>query len=155
VWKIQKMIRSDLKQVMQIENASFVSPWSRKSFESELKKDFGFSYTATAVEDKRVIAYIIGWLVADEIHIANIAVHPQWRRRGIAMVLMQKVIDSYPGFSWIRLEVRRSNLAARNLYRQLGFKEVGIRKRYYVQENEDAILMTKYLSAGKEAEVSA
>ena len=153
MWKMRKMTRSDLKQVMQIENASFVSPWSRKSFESELKKDFGFSYTA--VEDKRVIAYIIGWLVADEIHIANIAVHPEWRRRGVAMVLIQNVIDRYLGFSWIRLEVRRSNLAARNLYRQLGFKEVGIRKRYYVQENEDAILMTKYLSAGKQAEVNA
>jgi ribosomal-protein-alanine N-acetyltransferase len=153
VWEIRKMTRSDLKQVMQIENASFVSPWSRKSFESELKKDFGFSYTA--VEDKRVIAYIIGWLVADEIHIANIAVHPRWRRRGIAMVLMQKVIELYPGFTWIRLEVRRSNLAARNLYRQLGFKEIGIRKHYYVKENEDAILMTKYLSAGKQVEVNA
>jgi ribosomal-protein-alanine N-acetyltransferase len=153
VWKIRKMIRSDLKQVMQIENASFVSPWSRKSFESELKKDFGFSYTA--VEGKQVIAYIIGWLIADEIHIANIAVHPQWRRQGAAMDLMQKVINGYPEFSWIRLEVRRSNMAARNLYRQLGFKEVGIRKRYYVQENEDAILMTKYLAAGKQIEVNA
>lgn len=153
MWEIRKMTRSDLKQVMQIENASFVSPWSQKSFESELKKDFGFSYTA--VEDKRVIAYIIGWLVADEIHIANIAVHPRWRRRGIAMVLIQKVIELYPGFTWIRLEVRRSNLAARNLYRQLGFKEIGIRKHYYVKENEDAILMTKYLSAGKQVEVNA
>ncbi len=153
MWKVRKMTRSDLKQVMQIESASFVSPWSRKSFDSELKKDFGFSFTV--VEGKQVIAYIIGWLVADEIHIANIAVHPQWRRQGIAMVLMQKVIEGYPEFSWIRLEVRRSNLAARNLYRLLGFKEVGIRKHYYVQENEDAILMTKYLIAGKQVEVNA
>ena len=153
MWKVRKMTRSDLKQVMQIETASFVSPWSRKSFDSELKKDFGFSFTV--VEGKQVIAYIIGWLVADEIHIANIAVHPQWRRQGIAMVLMQKVIEGYPEFSWIRLEVRRSNLAARNLYRLLGFKEVGIRKHYYVQENEDAILMTKYLIAGKQIEVNA
>jgi ribosomal-protein-alanine N-acetyltransferase len=153
MWKVRKMTRSDLKQVMQIENTSFVSPWSKKSFESELKKDFGFSYTI--VEDRQVIAYIIGWLVADEIHIANLAVHPQWRRRGAAMFLMQKVIDGYPEFSWVRLEVRRSNLAARNLYRQLGFKEVGIRKLYYVQENEDAILMTKYLPAGKKVEVNA
>ena len=153
MWKIRKMIRSDLKQVMKIENASFVSPWSRKSFESELKKDFGLSYTV--VEGKQVIAYIIGWLVADEIHITNIAVHPQWRRQGVAMVLMKKVIDGYPEFFWVRLEVRRSNMAARNLYRQLGFKEVGIRKRYYVQENEDAILMTKYLAEGKQVEVNA
>jgi ribosomal-protein-alanine N-acetyltransferase len=153
VWDIRKMRKSDLGQVMRIEISSFVSPWSRKSFESELKKDFGFSYTV--VEDRQVIGYIIGWLVADEIHIANLAVHPQWRRQGIAKILMQKVIDQYPEFCWIRLEVRRSNTAARNLYRQLGFREVGVRKRYYVQENEDAILMTKYLSARMQVEVNS
>lgn len=133
------MREEDLDQVLTIEETSFSSPWSRKSFEAELKKEFGISLVV--LDDNRIVGYLVEWLVADEIHIANIAVHPGWRQRGIGERLMQEVIRNSSGFCWIRLEVRRSNKAARELYAKLGFREVGVRRNYYVQEGEDAILM--------------
>ena len=132
-----------MDQVLSIEAISFSSPWSRKSFESELKKEFSISLVALI--DNEVVGYLIQWLVADEIHIANIAVHPEWRRHGIGETLLRKVIQENKGFSWMGLEVRRKNRSARALYKKLGFREVGIRKNYYLQEREDAILMVKHL----------
>jgi ribosomal-protein-alanine N-acetyltransferase len=131
---------NDIDQIMVIEKLVFSFPWSRKSFEAELKKDFGISLVA--VFDNQVVGYLIGWFIADEIHIANVAVHPVWRRRGIAEKLIREVIENIEGFYWIGLEVRRSNLAARALYKKLGFREVGVRRNYYVNEGEDAILMS-------------
>ena len=137
------MREEDIDQVLTIEETSFLSPWSRKSFEVELEKEFGVSLVV--LEDNRIVGYLVEWLVADEIHIANIAVHPDWRQRGIGERLMQEVIRNSSGFSWIRLEVRRSNKAARELYAKMGFREVGVRRNYYVQEGEDAIMMVKRL----------
>ena len=137
------MREEDLDQVMAIEGSSFSSPWSRKSFETELTKEFGIPLVA--VVDDSVVGYLIEWLVADKIHIANIAVHPDWRKCGIGEWLMQEVMRNSGEFSWIGLEVRRSNKNARALYAKLGFREVGVRSNYYVQEGEDAILMVKRL----------
>jgi ribosomal-protein-alanine N-acetyltransferase len=137
------MREEDIDQVLTIEETSFLSPWSRKSFETELQKEFGISLVV--LDDNRIVGYLVEWLVADEIHIANIAVHPDYRQRGIGERLMQEVIRNSGGFSWIRLEVRRSNKAARELYAKLGFREVGVRRNYYVQEGEDAILMVRRL----------
>ena len=137
------MREEDLDQVLSIEEASFLSPWSRKSFEVELTKEFGVSLVI--LDDDRIVGYLVEWLVADEIHIANIAVHSDWRQRGIGEMLMQEVVRNSSGFSWIRLEVRRSNKAARELYAKLEFREVGVRRNYYVQEGEDAILMVRRL----------
>jgi ribosomal-protein-alanine N-acetyltransferase len=135
------MCRKDLEQVLAIEEASFPSPWSWKSFETELRKDFSVSIVADV--DDRVVGYLIGWFIADEIHIANIAVHPEWRKRGIGELLIHEIVKMGRGHSWIGLEVRRSNRAARSLYSKLCFREVGVRKNYYAQEGEDAILMVR------------
>ena len=135
---------ADLDQVMAIETDSFSLPWSRNSFEVELKKESCFSIVALA--NYKVVGYLIVWLVADKIHIANIAVHYEWRRHGIAEMLMRIAIQNSKGFSWMGLEVRRTNRAARALYTKLGFIEVGDRKNYYQLEGEDAILMAKYLN---------
>ena len=139
------MHEADLDQIMTIETDSFSLPWSRKSFEVELKKEFCFSIVALA--NTKVVGYLIMWLVADEIHIANIAVHCEWRRQGIAEMLMRIAIQNSHGFSWMGLEVRRTNRAARALYTKLDFIEVGVRKNYYQVEGEDAILMAKVLKA--------
>jgi len=129
--------------VLAIEELSFKYPWRRKSFEVELKKDFGISLVAV-INDK-VVGYLIEWLIADEIHIANLAVHPGWRGKGIAKALIQKGIITDGNFSWVRLEVRYSNIPARSLYAELGFVEIDVQKGYYVQDNEDAIIMAKRL----------
>jgi len=139
------MHEADLDQVMAIETDSFSLPWSRKNFEVELKKEFCFSIVA--LTNYKVVGYLIVWLVADEIHIANIAVHYEWRRHGIAEMLMRIAIQNSKRFSWMGLEVRRTNRAARALYTKLGFIEVGERKNYYQLEGEDAILMAKVLKA--------
>jgi ribosomal-protein-alanine N-acetyltransferase len=135
------MEEGDLDDVMDIEEISFQTPWSRQSFETELRKEGSVCKVAVAGRD--VVGYLIEWIVLDEVHIANIAIHPAWMRRGIGMRLMQNCMDCCDGFSWIGLEVRRSNNAARALYRKLGFQEIGVRKQYYAQEGEDAILMAK------------
>ncbi len=129
--------------MLAIERFSFKYPWSRKSFEIELKKDFGISLVA--VINEKVVGYLIEWLIADEIHIANLAVHPAWRGQGIAKALIQKGIINDGNFSWVRLEVRYSNIVARSLYAKLGFVEIDVQKSYYVQDNEDAIIMAKRL----------
>jgi len=140
---VRRMREEDLDHVLSIEEASFRSPWSRKYFETELEKDFG--YCVVAVAEKKVVGYLIAWFVSDKIHVANIAVHPDWRNLGVGEMLIRKVMLDGEGFSWVGLEVRSSNKAARALYKKLGFRDVGIRKDYYVQEREDAVLMLKRL----------
>ena len=140
---IRRMRAGDIDQVLAIEKLSFKYPWSRKTFETELTKDFGISLVADI--NTKVVGYIIEWLVADEIHIANLAVHPEWRGRGIAKALIQKGIINDGNFSRVRLEVRYSNIPARSLYAKLGFVEIGVEKGYYIQDNEDAIIMVKQL----------
>ena len=141
------MRADDLDQVLAIETISFRSPWSRRQFEAELEKDFGVC--VVAVVDGGVVGYLVVWLVTDEVHIANVAVHPGWRRQGLGARLIGEAVwgREQEGFRWVGLEVRRSNRAARALYRKLGFVEVGVRKNYYVQEGEDAVLMAKTLES--------
>ena len=112
-WTFRRMRAADLDQIMAIEEASFKSPWSRQSFEAELAKEYG--YPLVAIDGGHVIGYLIQWFVADEIHIANIAVHPQWRRQGVAEAMLQHILQEAQLFSWVGLEVRRSNYAARAL----------------------------------------
>ncbi len=134
----------DLDLIMEIEKKCFASPWSRKSFEKELEKKYGLSMVAES--DSVVAGYLVAWLIVDEIHVANLAVHPDFRRQGIAEAMMRKLIHSSGTFVWMGLEVRRSNTAARALYSKLGFLEVGIRKGYYQPDGEDAILMARELN---------
>lgn len=142
---IRRMSIDDLDRVMAIEEASFASPWSRASFENELRKEYG---VPLVVEIKgHVVGYLIQWLVVDEIHIANIAVHPQWRRQGFAEMMIEHCLSSADGFHWAGLEVRDGNDAARRLYEKFGFREAGVRENYYKKENADAIVMIKELDS--------
>lgn len=139
------MTFDDLEDVLGIEKLSFPSPWPRAQFEKEIKNQFSNKFTAKIAHDgkKTVAAYIIFWVVADEAHILNIAVHPDFQRRGIAKRLLVFTLGQLEGIGTreVFLEVRRSNVHAQRLYMGFGFKVIGVRKGYYGDNNEDAIVM--------------
>ena len=135
---------ADLEQVLEIERLSFPTPWSRQSFLHELLENERAVYLVYK-EAGRVYGYIGMWVVLDEGHITNLAVHPAFRRRGTGRSLIVRLeeIARERGVRHLTLEVRKSNLAAQNLYRDLGFVSVGIRRQYYLDNMEDAIIMWK------------
>jgi ribosomal-protein-alanine N-acetyltransferase len=135
----------DLDQVMDIERSSFRAPWSYQVFAEELDRDWAY---LDVVRLRRtgvgtVVAFCNYWLVRDEVHILNVACHPEHRRRGFAAQLMGHMVDFAKRHRcrYLTLEVRRSNKAAIKLYRGFDFRPVGIRPHYYVEDNEDAIVM--------------
>ena len=141
----------DLLQVARIERLSYGQPWSLDSFKHELSLPFSRTLVASEVQSDATIVggFLCRWLVADESHILNIAVHPDWRRQGIGAGLMREVIAEAKAkkAGFIALEVRRSNLAARGLYRKFDFTERRLRRNYYGL-GEDAIVMELRLSNG-------
>ena len=139
---IRRMDRGDLDALTAIENATFAMPWSRESFRQELERNVAARYLV-AEADGRVIGYAGAWIILDESHITNIAVAEPFRGQGIGRQLTLALLQylSNLGACYASLEVRVSNLRAQNLYRSLGFVSVGKRKRYYVDNGEDAFLM--------------
>ncbi|ACA54828.1 ribosomal protein S18-alanine N-acetyltransferase [Clostridium botulinum] len=131
--------------VMEIDNLSFSVPWSRNSYETELKNKFAKYIVVLNKETNKVLGFAGMWLIIDECHITNIAVHPNYRRLGIGNILMDEIINigKEHNIIGITLEVRESNTAAKNLYYKYGFKDSGIRKGYYADNNENALLMWK------------
>ena len=140
------MTFNDLDEVYEIDKNSFPIPWSKSSFEEELKNILAV-YLVAKIEGK-VIGYIGSWMVIDECHITNIAVHPNYRRNGVASKLVKELLkycDEH-GIFYILLEVRTNNVVAQSLYQKFGFELDGIRKNYYKNTDgtyDDAILMTK------------
>jgi ribosomal-protein-alanine N-acetyltransferase len=142
---------------MVIERAAFRHPWSAELFRRELEHDW--STILVSVESllplaapakgatERVVGFLIYWLVHDEVHILNVAVAPEHRRRGIARTLMTEAEKRAhaANASLMTLEVRRSNTSALDLYREFDYRAVGVRPNYYVDEGEDAIVMVKEL----------
>jgi len=139
--EIGPMCASDLDEVMEIERLAFRNPWSRQIFIEELERTW--AHLEVARDGARVAAFCNYWLVRDEVHLLNIAVHPDARHRGHAARLMAHIIDfgRRHRCRYITLEVRRSNRGAVKLYRSFGFRPVGIRAHYYVEDGEDAIVM--------------
>jgi len=135
-----------INEVYEIELLSFPVPWSRKSFRKELENSSSLSYAAHLPLNggSKVVGYVCNWLIEDEFHILNLAVHPQHRRKGIGRTLLEYSLhradqrDAEKAF----LEVRRSNSPAIELYKKLGFRIIGVRPRYYSNNHEDAIIMT-------------
>lgn len=136
------MTIADLDEVMVIERTAFRFPWSAGFFRQELQVACARSILAEA--DGKIIGYVLFWLLPGAIDIHNIAVHVDFRRRGIARVLLGRVIDEARRQSivHIMLEVRKSNLPAQKLYETVGFLTVGLRKGYYSDNGEDALAMT-------------
>jgi ribosomal-protein-alanine N-acetyltransferase len=147
--RIRPFSSADLDRVCQIEESVFSMPWSRESFETELADD-GISFSWVAEADGRLVAYFVAWLVEDELHIGNIAVDPTHRRRGIGRALLSYCLTRAVERGIVRatLEVRSSNLAAIELYEEGGFEPVAIRRCYYSDNGEDAIVMLKAFPEG-------
>ena len=139
--EIGLMTLDDIDAVAAIEAATFKTPWSKESFYREVTDNACARYIVLR-EDGVAIAYAGVWFVLDEGHITNIAVREDRRGMGygerVTRAMIQLAADS--GMSWMTLEVRRSNVAAQNLYHKLGFIDVGYRKRYY-ENSEDALVM--------------
>ena len=142
-YEIRKMTLNDLEQVVAIDQVSFSLPWPPRSFQFELTDNEASRCWVTDL-DGRVIAVLVGWFIVDELHIATIATHPEFRGQGIGRQLLLHVVGSAKKEGAIRafLEVRESNLIALNMYRDFGFVEDGRRVKYYKDNCEDAILMS-------------
>ena len=140
---VVKMNESHVSQVAQLEAICFSDPWSERSVASELNNKLAFWLVAE--EDGRVAGYVGSQTVIDESDVMNVAVHPDFRRQGIAETLMEQLVASLKemGSHCLTLEVRASNDPAIALYEKLGFEEVGRRKNYYRNPKEDALILRK------------
>jgi len=143
-FEIAPMKAADLDDIMDIERVSFRAPWSRQVFVEELDRDWAHvDVLKERVPSPIVLAFVNYWLVRDEVHVLNVATHPEARRVGHAARLLEHVI-AFAGrhkCKYVTLEVRRSNAGAIRLYKKYGFRPVGVRPNYYVEDNEDAIVM--------------
>ena len=135
----------DLDVLDEIEKHSFVTPWPRATFEAELKAEWSHIDLAHVGGQPR--AFCNYWIVAGEVHILAIAVHPDFRSRGIAARLLAYALDRGRAANChlATLEVRRSNVPAIALYERAGFKTVHVRARYYQDDGEDALVMLRSL----------
>jgi ribosomal-protein-alanine N-acetyltransferase len=139
---IRMMTLEDIPTVLALDQISFSLPWPERSFRFELTENTA-SRCWVAEVDGRVVGMVVGWLLVDEMHIATIATHPDYRRQGIASKLLlytlSKSMDEGARTSF--LEVREGNQAAQEMYLKFGYEKTGRRKRYYRDNDEDAILM--------------
>jgi ribosomal-protein-alanine N-acetyltransferase len=152
VVRIRPMRRGDLERVCEIEEEIFPMPWSRESFEAELQPD-GCAFAWVAVRDREVVGYMISWLVEDEIHVGNIAVTTAQQGRGVGRELFSYCLGRAAGMGVSRatLEVRVSNERAIALYESYGFVPVALRRGYYSDNDEDAVVMVKTFPAQEAA----
>jgi ribosomal-protein-alanine N-acetyltransferase len=143
---IRAMTAADIEAVSELDALSFSQPWPKNAFESELTNSNARCWVADS--EGQIAGALVFWRVLDEAHLATIAVHPAFRRRGVARLLLQTTIDAAytEGARIYHLEVRAGNDAAQKLYTKFGFEIVGRRARYYKDTNEDAVLMTKVVS---------
>ncbi len=138
---------ADAPSVHALEQSIFPTPWSLKSIRFEVENDqTSDPWVALDVDnagEEKLVGYLVAWRLVDELHIANIAVHPDYRRRGIGQRLLQDALlrAREEGLQQACLEVRGGNTLAQALYRHFGFKPVGLRKRYYQDNREDALIM--------------
>ncbi len=139
---IAGMTLEDVKGVQEVERASFPIPWPANAFRHELTANRNARYIV-ARDGDRIVGYAGLWLMVDEAHITTFAVHPDARRRRIGERLLQRLFEIAHdmGAEWLTLEVRASNIAAQRLYEKYGFKRAGVRRRYYSDNSEDALIM--------------
>ena len=141
-FSVRPMTLDDLDGVMAVEQESFLTPWSRSAFEEELVKNRLARYLV-ALDADSIVGYAGTWLVINEAHVTNVAVHAGRRREGIGRLLMEALMQMArdAGMESMTLEVRVSNEAAKTLYQQLGFVSAGVRKNYYSETKEDALIL--------------
>jgi ribosomal-protein-alanine N-acetyltransferase len=147
-WRIRALERKDLGAVLAIERVSFPSPWTETAFLQELSNPMSRFWVLEGGDvnsPRSVMGYLCVWVVLNEMHIMNLATHPGYRRRGVALKLLHHAFDQARDMEidTIVLEVRPSNLVAQSLYRSLGFYLAGRRSGYYRDTGEDAIVMVR------------
>jgi ribosomal-protein-alanine N-acetyltransferase len=142
---IQRMKKEDVGQVTRLEKTCFSDPWSRETFTEELQLELSIPLVAKL--KKEVVGYTCLWHLVDQLEVANFAVSPVHRSKGIGEKLMKKILFEARGKNCksVVLSVRESNQAAISLYVKFGFVEVGRRKKYYRLPTEDALTMLKTL----------
>ncbi|MEH7114479.1 ribosomal protein S18-alanine N-acetyltransferase [Neobacillus niacini] len=136
------MKEEDIDQILEVEHASFTTPWSREAFYNEIYNN-KFAVYLVLEEDQKIVGYCGAWIVIDEAHVTNIAVLPAYRGKKLGEALLRKMISvaEEMGARSMTLEVRVTNHAAQSLYRKLGFQDGGIRKNYYSDNQEDGLVM--------------
>lgn len=146
---IREMKESDLEEILEIEKKSFADPWSRKLFKETLSFPHSVNFVLRE-STGALLGYINFYLIGEEAHMLNLAIHPDFRKKGVATHLLNYAIDFLKRSKAANffLEVREGNRDAIALYRKFGFQMIGRRKRYYVETNEDALVM--HLASGSE-----
>lgn len=140
------MTVDDIPQVQLVERKCFTTPWSRSIFISEVTRNDNAVYIVAEIGE-RIVGYAGIWVILDEGHITNVGVHPDFQRQGIGQGLMEHltICAVARGVTCMTLEVRVSNYGAQALYTKLGFAPSGIRKQYYQDDKEDALIMWREL----------
>ena len=138
---IRRMTLRDVDAVHAIEAATFSKPWTREDFVKEMTQNACARYLVAECGGE-IVGFAGAWIVLDEAHVTNIAVRSDHREKGIGKQLTKALVQyaANLGVNYMTLEVRRSNTVAQNLYQALGFEYVGVRKRYYEDNGEDAFL---------------
>ena len=141
---IRKMTEQDVPEVAKIDRLSFTLPWPEPAFHYEVTDNRAARCFVAETEDKRLAAMVVSWVIVDELHIATIATHPEFRRQGIGARILTTALKDGKEAGVVRafLEVRAGNEAAQDMYRKFGFEATGRRVKYYKDNGEDAILMT-------------
>lgn len=139
---IRKATKEDIGQIIVIEKESFSSPWTEETFLEEFSNNLLAYYSVVELENE-IVGYTGMWIILDEAHITNVAIHPKARGQKLGELAMRHLmgIAKYHGAKRMTLEVRTSNKIAINLYNKLNFKEYGYRKNYYSDPVENAIIM--------------
>ena len=143
---IAPMTVADIAAVVAIEDRSFPTPWSASSFRFEIEENpYASLFVLRTARRGRVVGFACVWVVDQEMKLNNLAIHPRWRRRGLGTRLLSYLLDFgvSQGCLEVTLEVRPSNEAALELYRAMGFRRAGLRKRYYSDTHEDALIMAR------------
>ncbi len=140
---LAQMEREHLEAVAELERVCFTQPWSYKSLEEELDNDTAHFFVA--LSEGSVVGYIGVYVVCESCFVTNVAVYPDFRRKGVGRALLKIAIMTADamGTDFISLEVRKTNYPAISLYQSLGFEEMGLRKNFYRNPTEDALIMTK------------
>ncbi len=141
----------DVTGILEVEAESFTNPWTREMYDWELQNRSVCHIYVVRTDDCRVAGFCAFWLVVDEIHINNVAIRPHLRGRGLGTALLNHVFAEARqlGARRATLEVRASNLEAQRLYARLGFSVAGVRRRYYSNPVEDAVILWREDGAGR------
>lgn len=137
------MQQTDVRVVFELEKQIFSDPWTFDSFRIEVENRQN-SYPCVLVKDNLVAGYAVVWYYSGEIHIGNFAIHADFRKQGLGKLLLESILNKFNDFDAAFLEVRKSNIAAINLYKKFAFEELYVRDKYY-SNKEDAIVMYKKL----------